>query len=271
MTPTASEAEREVEASRTNLDRTVEALKEKMTPGQLFDEAARVMGGGGRQIASKFMEQAKANPMPLAVMGLGLAWLMTSSNTAARGYAEPRSFSAAAGGSGRQAGMGGGLQKAGEAAAGMMAEARERLGESAQSLSERGHAAADALGELPGQAREMLGVYGDRAQRTFAQVLEREPLLLGAVGLLVGAAVGAALPHTDLEDQTVGPLRDRLVDRGKDLAEQGAQQVGEAARAAYAGVKDELAQSPPDADPADRAEAAVRAGAAALRGPSPSE
>lgn len=94
MTKTAEDVEREVEASRGNLDRTVEALKGKMTPGQLFDEAAHAMGGAGQEMFSKFVDQAKENPMPLAVMGLGLAWLMSTSNKggARPTTAEERSF-----------------------------------------------------------------------------------------------------------------------------------------------------------------------------------
>ena len=70
MMKSAEEVEREVEASRGELDRTVEALKDKMTPGQIFDEATRAMGGAGQQVMSKFVDQARENPMPLAVMGL---------------------------------------------------------------------------------------------------------------------------------------------------------------------------------------------------------
>ena len=67
MTKTAADIEREVEASRSNLDRTVESLKDKMTPGQLFDETSRALGSTGQQVFAKFVEQAKENPMPLAV------------------------------------------------------------------------------------------------------------------------------------------------------------------------------------------------------------
>ena len=42
MTKTSAEIELEVEATRGNLDRTVEALKGKMSPGQLVDEVGRV-------------------------------------------------------------------------------------------------------------------------------------------------------------------------------------------------------------------------------------
>jgi len=47
MSPSAHQIEREVEASRTNLEETVEALKDKMTIGQMVDEAARYFDDTG--------------------------------------------------------------------------------------------------------------------------------------------------------------------------------------------------------------------------------
>ena len=46
MSSSASQIEREVEASRANVEETVEALKDKMSLGQMVDEAARYFGFG---------------------------------------------------------------------------------------------------------------------------------------------------------------------------------------------------------------------------------
>jgi hypothetical protein len=45
MNTSAQDAEREVEASRARLDETVDALKDKLTPGQMFDEISRSFAG----------------------------------------------------------------------------------------------------------------------------------------------------------------------------------------------------------------------------------
>ncbi|WP_334165458.1 DUF3618 domain-containing protein, partial [Phenylobacterium sp.] len=63
----AADVEREVEASREELERTVEALKDKMTPGELFNEASRAMGGAGNRMMMKVVDQAKENPVPVAL------------------------------------------------------------------------------------------------------------------------------------------------------------------------------------------------------------
>ena len=262
MTKTAEDVEREVEASRGNLDRTVEALKNKMTPGQLFDEATHAMGGAGQQVLSKFVDQAKENPMPLAVMGLGLAWLMTSSNKSdrreegGRSY-EDRAFASDSGGGLRDAvhAVGDKAHAVGDKASDLVAGARDTLSSATASASEMGRAATDKALR-----------YSEKAKRGFADALEREPLLLGAAGLLLGAAIGAALPSTEAEDRTMGAMRDKILDKGKDLAQSGMQQAGEVAGAAYSTIKSELQDSADGGgSAAERAETAVHAGADAVR------
>lgn len=246
MMKSAAEVEREVEASRGALDRTVDALKEKMTPGQLFDEASRMMGGAGQQVASKFLEQAKDNPMPLAVMGLGLAWLMTSNQHSAgpgssRAYSNP--YERAAFTPESSNGVSDKLHAAADKAAELTSGSRDKVADMAAGATD---ATRRALHELTGAASGVGGEasrYAHSAQRSFMQLLESEPLLLGAAGLLVGAAIGAALPSTEAEDKLVGGMRDDLFEKGKSLAETGMQKAGGAARAAYDELKSELQQS----------------------------
>jgi hypothetical protein len=272
MNRTAAEVEAEVEASRSELDRNVEALKQKMTPGQLFDEAARLMGGTGQQVASKFVEQAKANPMPLAVMGLGLAWLMASNNRAPS-YGERRSFAPGDeygyGWEGDQAAReGGGLKEkaagAGETASHALSSAREKLSAGAGSMADRGRAAGQQLGSATSAARERAGQVAHQAQRTFQQTLESEPLLIAGLGLIVGAAIGASLPSTAAEDRVMGEARDRVVGKGKDLAQTGLQKASGVAQTAYGAVKSEL-QTDSGGGLEERVEGAVRAGVEAAR------
>jgi hypothetical protein len=284
MTRTAAEVEREVEASRSNLDRTVEALKDKMTPGQLFDEATRAMGGAGQQVLSKFVEQAKENPMPLAVMGLGLAWLMSgagkrgsshrqaygygqSGASYAEGYREPRSFAEHDEGSG----IGDKAHALGEKASDAISGARTKLSGAKAAAGDSARRAAQDIRSAGGAAMERAGEYRDQAQQTFSRLLESEPLLIGAVGLIVGAAVGAALPSTDVEDRTVGPMRDQLFEKGKDVAQGGLNQAADVAQAAYGSIKDELSKGDSGGDPAQRAadvaRGAVQAGREQLQGP----
>ena len=78
MNRSARDIEREVEATRASVEETVEALKEKMTLGQMVDEAAGYFRtSGGPQMFSNLGHQVRENPLPLALVGLGLVWLMS--------------------------------------------------------------------------------------------------------------------------------------------------------------------------------------------------
>lgn len=263
MTKTAADVEREVEASRGELDRTVEALKEKMTPGQLFDEASRAMGGAGQQVLAKFVEQAKENPMPLAVMGLGLAWLMAGPSKPSRGYDgryEPRSF---APDEPSRPGLGDKAHAVADKAAHLLGETQDKLSNAAASAGETGRAAARNLSSMASTAKDKAATYRDQAQEGFSALLEREPLLIAGMALAVGAVVGAALPATAAEDKLAGETRDKLLEKGKTALHDGMQKAGGLAQAAYGGVKSELENG--DGDLSQRMESAGHAGAQAIR------
>jgi hypothetical protein len=242
----SAEVEREVEATRSDLDRTVEALKEKMTPGQLFDEASRAMGSTGQQILSKFAEQAKENPLPLAVMGVGLAWLMTSSNKrqhepyGTSSLYERRSF--APGGSSLDSGgssLGDKMRDARDHAGDAVAGAKDRMHDAMSSVGHAGHSAAHSVSSAAHTAADKTVEYGRRAQEGFWTMLEREPLLIGGLAVVVGAAIGAALPSTEAEDRIVGEKRDELMERGKEVVQEGMQKAGQVAQAALETAKSE--------------------------------
>ncbi|HEY8572970.1 DUF3618 domain-containing protein [Phenylobacterium sp.] len=281
MNRTSADIEAEVEASRSQLDRDVDALKSKMTPGQMFDEAARMMGGTGQQVASKFAEQAKANPMPLAVMGLGLAWLMMSNNRQQTGgygsySGEVRSFAPGAeygaewdgsayDGASHSGSTGAGLkekvQGVGDKAAGMLSDAKEKLAGGAHSVGDGGRNAMHHVGSAAGAVRQRAAQAGQQAQQTFIQTLESEPLLIAGLGLIVGAAIGAAIPATAAENRVMGDARDKVMSKGKEVAQQGLQQASTVAQAAYGAAKSEVkSASGQDGDLSEPVDSPVRSG-----------
>ena len=68
-------------------------------------------------------------------------------------------------------------------------------------------------------AKENLSSFGNslpgkenftKAQSSLTDVLERQPLALGVVGLAIGAAVAGAFRSSDIENQSVGELSDTV-------------------------------------------------------------
>jgi hypothetical protein len=67
-----------------------------------------------------------------------------------------------------------------------------------------------------------------QAQSSLSDLLERQPLVLGAVGLAIGAAVAGAMASTSVEDEWVGNLSDGLKEDLKERAGAVSQSVREA-------------------------------------------
>lgn len=102
--PSSREIRREIERTRSQMDRNLDALEQKLTPSQLALEAWGLFRGGSTAGASRLWRIAKEHPGPAAVIGVGLAWLMTdaskSSDDSRRDYG-PR-YEGAYGYSGRR-------------------------------------------------------------------------------------------------------------------------------------------------------------------------
>jgi hypothetical protein len=252
MTRSAEDIERDAEGARAGLDRTVGALAEKMTPSSI---ASEVMGSirngpvGARAI--QLRDQAKDNSVPLALMGAGLAWLMINRNRSShyetRSYRPARAYGSDAdydtdngylgeydsgGADGVRRKVSNAVRDGADRTRQAVSSAKDSLSSTASNAKERARTVADG-------ARRRAVDYGHRAEETFMDTLEREPLIIGALGVAVGAAVGLALPSTPIEDRYVGPLRDRALDEGKAKAKEGFEQAKGVATAAAQTLKDE--------------------------------
>src|SRR5437660_6645003 len=74
---TSEQLERETEATRAQIAATLDELRGRMTPGQVVDQLvdyARDSGGG--EFFRNFGQQVAGNPLPVTLVGAGLAWLM---------------------------------------------------------------------------------------------------------------------------------------------------------------------------------------------------
>jgi hypothetical protein len=63
------EIEREIEQTRQELDRTLEALQAKLSPRRRIEEAVASVRENGLKWAGDVRERVKRDPMPFAVVG----------------------------------------------------------------------------------------------------------------------------------------------------------------------------------------------------------
>lgn len=222
--------QREIERTRADMGDTLDSIRQKASPGQLVDEALHYFkNGGAGQFTNNLGETVKQNPVPVSLIGIGIAWLAL---TGSRGPSTSSTWTTS------ESHRGG--DWAGNAAARtghVVQGARARAGEVGERLGEMTHNAQERVSGAASQVSEHTRYQVERAKDTLHYLRTEQPLILGILGFALGAALGSALPSTPQEDALMGEVRDKYLHRakeaGKDYLEQGkrvAAAAGEAAR-----------------------------------------
>lgn len=92
---TSAELQREIEMQRSRVENTIDQIQEKLSPGQLVDELLAYTKGGGGEFVASLQRNVTANPLPVALLGVSLAWLMSkpsASSSKAGGVSSDRNW-----------------------------------------------------------------------------------------------------------------------------------------------------------------------------------
>lgn len=287
--PTSAELERDAERARAEVNDTAERLRSKMTPGQILDEVRSYMKDGNTALTwDNLKTQVRDNPMALALIGTGLAWLIAGDGVRGRvgaglqgnghgrhRYADPWGGADHDGGQVSRPGddaedAGPGFaERVSETAAGVrdgLAGFASGAGDTARSaghsMSATMHGASDRIGSFGSGMRDRSASVATGARNSFADLLEREPLIVGALGIAVGAAIGALLPATRLEEEQFGRASAKMRERVGEAAESAWAGAGEAASQTLAAARDAADREGLSADAlADKAERIAEAAA----------
>lgn len=71
--------EREVDQARARLEQTASELSNRLSPGELIEQALDMAREHGGEFSRNLGAQVKNNPMPMILSSLGLTWMMMSS------------------------------------------------------------------------------------------------------------------------------------------------------------------------------------------------
>jgi hypothetical protein len=228
------EIQRDIERTRAEMGATIETIRQKMSPGELLDQAIDYFKHSGpSQFTSNLGETVKNNPVPVTLIGLGIGWLMVAgsrdnhpSRTGATASHARDSVGVAASGA---------VDKAGQMVQGAREHtgaARERMGEMAHSAQERMGEASARLGEVAQSMRYQVRSQSAQVRDTFTYLRDEQPLILGVLGFALGAALGAGLPPTRQEDELMGEMRDEAMHRAREVGAEQLDKVKHVASAA---------------------------------------
>lgn len=215
------------------------------TAGQLASSAASTAtqyassaGETAIDTGSDVIQIIRANPIPAALVGLGLGWLYMNRSsggpdyrarsgdhyryppesrygaTGSSSYGSSAYGSGTYGSTGSQGGVGDMARQAGSQVSDLAGQAGSQVSSLASGVQE--------------QAGDLAGAVIDRTTRAPGQIqrmIEDNPLLTAALAATVGAAAGLALPPTQTEDQLVGRSRDQMMGKAQQAASQAVDKV----------------------------------------------
>lgn len=227
-----AELEAAIAATRARIGTDLDALAYQLSPERFrerarasledvqevimstVEEVAQAVAERSKEASSSFFDLAKSNPLPAALIGLGVGLLAAGGATAARARSH------------HDAHADGGRWQAGSGAAG---------GGSAASYGEAYY----------GQAYEYRPAHEEasgRERRGLARWVEEQPLAAGLLGVILGAAIGLGVPGTRYENEVLGPRRDAALDRASEAAKHAADAFKESVRELRQNAQTQLEQ-----------------------------
>lgn len=246
------EIERDIERTRAEVGTTLDALQSKLTPGQLIDQAFHYLRSSApADFTSNLSRTVRDNPVPVVLMGVGIAWLMTQNRHGHRS-ASARSDLPTLGDEwdatyGRPVQGEGDSEGDGRAWRERAAHLRESARDTGHRVSDGMHHAKARAGELRERSRQQM----QRARGAVSGIVDEQPLVLGAIGVAIGAALGAAMPATRREDQLMGDTRDEFFEKARRATHEKADAVERTVKQAARDVRDDVSASPGDVDRGD--------------------
>jgi hypothetical protein len=284
----SAELQREIDRDRQRIENRIDAIQERMSPGQLIDEIIDyAKTSGGAEYVGNLGAALNSNPLPVALMGVSLAWLMAKGSPTPHAASAPDiepplypvtgsvrrigppersdglTYSHFADDAGNKvkaltddAGQRAGhfVDEAGKAyrgfvdASGSRVEsimdetgaildaasgwASDRWGQAKDAVNDMSGRASRAVGTLSSQSSSAAAILQEQTTRLNARIVAQfrdQPLVGGALAFALGAAIGAALPTSETEDELLGEAADaakaqleekttELVDQGKEVA-----------------------------------------------------
>jgi hypothetical protein len=214
--------------------------------------------GGWRQT---LVETVKANPLPAAVVGLGLGWMFLNrpdhawrhrydSGSGPRRSASPGYASGVYGGGGytppptERSGPGGLTEGSQPTLGGVADRAQQTAGQVVEQMQDTAGQMLEQVQDTGEQLVDQVQTQASRAQTFLQRQLEENPLLVGAVAVAIGGVLAGTVPVTPSEDQLMGKARDRLIGSARELTQDTLHTVGRVVDEAQSAAKQAAEHQP---------------------------
>ena len=216
--------------------------------------AAAPHGRGSGDFVNALQDAVRDNPISAALIGMGVLWMfMGGSNTSLFGGGGRKSIFRSVGQGADEVGgvvsdtatrVGSSVGRVADAAAETVSHVAGGIREASAAVADRGSRtagqaadavasaydattnaasrAADTISNAATSAahavQETGSKWGNTVQQNIAELFERQPLLLGAVGIAIGAGIAASIPTTEAENKVMGEASDFVRDAVSEKA-----------------------------------------------------
>ena len=194
--------EDEVDRARARVSRSANELSDRLSPGELIDQALGMAREHGGELGRNLATQVKNNPLPMILTSVGISWMIMSSGKNGAAHATYDTST----------------DKDGRSIKDALGDAAAKSRDKASAVGDRMHDKAAAVGDRMHDASVNVMESAQNARESLVQFYRDQPLIAGSLGIAIGAALGALVPPTEIEDDTLGEASDRSVDAAKAKA-----------------------------------------------------
>jgi ElaB/YqjD/DUF883 family membrane-anchored ribosome-binding protein len=229
--------ETEIAATRYEMTDTVQTIGERLDPANIVQDAKDTVReatvGKVENMTNNAMESAtdagngiletiRRNPIPTAMAAIGIGWLLMNRSDGRESYRSNAAWNDRWRDSERYG-------YAGYPSSGRDRGVTDRAGETIDQVGRKAGQVADdvrstvgsTVGQLPDQFGSTAREVGWNAER----LVQDNPLALGAAAFAVGAAIGMALPETEVERSVLGGPAGTAIDKAQQVASDAVEQL----------------------------------------------
>jgi hypothetical protein len=234
--------QQEANVARAGLSSALDELRDSVTATALTNGAMTFAKEGSTAVARAAIDRALASPLAAMLIGAGVVMLLAGKDSkvgeiAGKGDGAVRSAAGHVAGAGSSvAGAAGtaydATKNAATAAMGAAGAATDRVKAATSSATAMATDSYDKARELAAQGQQQGQQAIEQAQQLLAdsktrleQFAQEQPILVAALGVAFGAALGASLPMTKVESDFLGDKAKKVASEGMGIARQVADAV----------------------------------------------
>ncbi len=241
-TRTSDDIERDIVDERAQMSNSFNNLQKKFSVDSIVNDLGDMLRDQGGELGRSISRTVGRNPAAIVLVGVGLAWLFLGHDRNRFGHAKkqqadqkPDHLDASAKSAklkqqkmltdrpsnGLSNGVMGAARNGASAVGTAISDAAHSVDHAAPDLTERVSDGLDTLSDdakagmvsvkrAAHEARRSSEAMMNKGARAASHFFNEQPLVVGALAMALGAAIGGILPHSKIEDDAMGNSSDHL-------------------------------------------------------------